>query len=82
MLESHLEKSGKPFLCGDSPNAADVSIFVVNNIYDRAGLDMKSLIAKYPNLAKLVEETKKLGNLAQMPEMGLYFASDPEHESF
>ena len=82
MLEKHLERNGTPFFCGDYINAADVSFFTVYNIYERAGLDMKSIVDSFPNLKNNLSETKKMGNLANYPERHLYFSSDPESQAF
>lgn len=81
-LEKLLEKSRSPFFCGDSCNAADVSFFAVYNIYEKASLDMESIIDQFPKLKKLLAETKKVGKLSEFPDRSVYFTSDQSHESF
>ncbi len=84
LLETNLVKSGKPFLGGDKPNAADVAFFAVNNIYAKASIDTDKVLSDVaPTLQKALTETTKLGSLSNFaPGRGLYFSSDPENGSF
>ena len=77
-------KSGKPFLGGDKPNAADVAFFAVNNIYAKASIATDKVLSDVaPTLQKALAETTKLGSLSNFaPGRGLYFSSDPENGSF
>uniref|UniRef100_A0A7S3QJJ9 Glutathione transferase n=1 Tax=Chaetoceros debilis TaxID=122233 RepID=A0A7S3QJJ9_9STRA len=84
LLEKNLVKSGKPFLGGDKPNAADVAFFAVNNVYSKASIDTDKVLSDVaPTLQKALSETTKLGQLSNFaPDRGLYFSSDPENASF
>ncbi len=81
-LERLLEKSGTTFFCGNNPNASDISLFVVYNIYEKAQLNMEKVIEPFPRLQKILAETKKIGNLKNFPDLPIYFTSDPDHEEF
>lgn len=60
LLETNLVKSGKPFLGGDKPNAADVAFFAVNNIYAKANIDTDKVLSDVaPTLQKALAETTK-----------------------
>mmetsp|Transcript_24100 Transcript_24100/g.35719 ORF Transcript_24100/g.35719 Transcript_24100/m.35719 type:complete len:225 (-) Transcript_24100:254-928(-) len=82
LLEKNLEKSGKPFLGGDKANAADVAFFAVHNLYTKTGIDVEGAIADCPKLKAALEGTLKVGDLKSFPNRGLYFTSDPSHDSF
>lgn len=82
ILEKNLAKSGKPFLGGDSANAADVAFFAVNNLYSKAGLNVQDVLANYPKLKAALDGTMKLGTLENYPVRGLYFSSNPDNGAF
>lgn len=82
LLEKNLLQSSKPFLGGDAPNASDVAFFAVNNLYAKAGLDVEGVLSGVPTLKAALEGTLSLGSLKNFPDMGLYFTSDPENQSF
>lgn len=84
LLEKNLVKSGKPFLGGDKPNAADVAFFAVNNLFAKASIDVDKVLSDVaPTLKKALSETTKLGKLSSFGTgRGLYFSSDPESGAF
>lgn len=79
LLEKNLVKSGKPFLGGNSANAADVAFYVVHNLYSKAGVDVDAAIADCPTLISALEKTNNVGNLKNFPVRSLYFSSDPSN---
>lgn len=82
LLEKNLVNSGKPFLGGDRANASDIAFFACNNVYLKAGLDVDSILSENPKLKAALEGAKKVGDLKNFPDRGLYFSSDPDHACF
>lgn len=82
LLEKNLKSSGKPFLGGDKPNAADVAFWAVYNIYTKASVNTEAAIADYPTLKATLGETEKLGNLVNFPDRYLYFSADPSDGAY
>ena len=82
MFEKNLVNSGKPFLGGDKPNAADVAFFAVYGIYEWAGLDLSIAMEDCPTLEKAHAETCQFGGLPDFPQRNLFFSSDPENAAF
>lgn len=52
-----------PFLVGDHPSAADISLFAYTHVAHEGGFSLSD----YPNIEQWIERVKALPNFVNMP---------------